>query len=122
MAHTKREEKYDEHIAPLMSKIIKLCQEHDIPMIASFQLNDDRKNGEDTHEETGEELGPFYCTTRLFAEGDCGEKILKAGAALAPDPPPQWAAYVITDEKVEQVAGSTMPDHENTPLGDYPYK
>lgn len=32
---------YDEQINPLMSKIIEICKEYDIHMIASFALNDE---------------------------------------------------------------------------------
>jgi hypothetical protein len=45
---------YDEQIAPLMTKIIAVCQEHDIPMVVDFQLTDEAEN-------------PLHCTTRLPA-------------------------------------------------------
>jgi len=41
-----REAVYDEQISPLMTEIIRLCKEHDIPMVASFQYNDDRPDGD----------------------------------------------------------------------------
>lgn len=110
MAHTKREEKYDELIFPLVRKVIKICKEYDIPMIASFQLNDDRKGNTDVDED-GDELGPFYCTTRLLAGGDVGDKLFNAGAALAPEPPHFWEAQIVhRDGKVEVVAASYMKD------------
>lgn len=41
-----REEIYDNQISPLMTQIIRICKEHDIPMVASFQYNDDRPDGD----------------------------------------------------------------------------
>lgn len=42
-----REAVYDDQISPLMSQIIALCKEHDIPMVSCFQLDnrepEDRK-------------------------------------------------------------------------------
>lgn len=37
-----REEVYDAEIFPLMGKVLELCQEHKIPMIASFVLEPGR--------------------------------------------------------------------------------
>ncbi len=42
---TLREEAYDEHISPLMTKIIALCKEHDIPVLASFDIQCDDDEG-----------------------------------------------------------------------------
>lgn len=36
-----KEQIYDDEIFPLMGRIIKLCQEHKIAMIADFGLDDD---------------------------------------------------------------------------------
>ncbi len=41
-----REDVYDNQISLHMTEIIRLCKEHDIPMVASFQYNDDRPDGE----------------------------------------------------------------------------
>jgi hypothetical protein len=40
MMSDNREKIYDEQIAPLMTEIIKIAKQHDIPMVASFQLDD----------------------------------------------------------------------------------
>lgn len=48
-----KEQAYDEHISPLMTKVIALCKEHKINMAATFALD---------HNEDGE---PLYCTTVL---------------------------------------------------------
>ena len=116
MALTKREEKYDELIYPLMGKIVEICKKHDIPMIASFQLNDDRKGDSDVNED-GDPIGPFYCTTRLFSSDDAGKKITKAGIALAPDPPARWRGEVHTAAGVEVVTSSDPKE-----LGFMPHK
>lgn len=61
-----REELYDEKISPLMVQIIALCKEHDIPMVATFQINDDRPDGD-----------AFMCSTAILHEGTC-DKIRQA--------------------------------------------
>jgi len=45
---------YDEQIAPLMKKIIKICKKNRIPMICSFQFMQDN-----------DDKGAAFCTTRL---------------------------------------------------------
>lgn len=51
------EDVYDAEIAPLMSRIIAICKEHKIPMLATYQYVD------------SDEYGPGFCTTKLlFAE------------------------------------------------------
>lgn len=39
-----REEIYDTKIHPLMDQIIAICKENDIPIVASFDLDDERDN------------------------------------------------------------------------------
>jgi hypothetical protein len=109
MASTKREAVYDEEIAPLMSKIIGICKEHEIPIVFSAQLNDNREDPQaDTNEETGEELGPLFCTT-VLAGGPrfphAHEKLMRAAAALRPQPA-SFAAYTISDGVAQRVTGS----------------
>ncbi|MFF2531539.1 hypothetical protein ACFVS2_21765 [Brevibacillus sp. NPDC058079] len=50
-----KERVYDEKIAPLISQILKICQEEDIPMIASFKLKDET-----------EENGEMLCTSYIL--------------------------------------------------------
>ncbi len=38
---------YDEQIAPLMTKIIKICKKHDLPFVASFCFRFDEDDGAD---------------------------------------------------------------------------
>jgi len=52
---------YDEQISPLMERIITICKEHGIPMVATFQLNDIP----DDYEGDNGDIGPTYCTTSL---------------------------------------------------------
>lgn len=59
MATGPREQAYDDFIAPLVTQIIGHCQEHGIPVAATFQLDDD--GGPD---------GPMFCTTIIVREGD----------------------------------------------------
>lgn len=49
-----KEKVYDEKIFPLMSEIIKICKEENIPIVASFYLKDET-----------EEEGPMLCTTYI---------------------------------------------------------
>lgn len=49
-----REDVYDNEIAPLMTRIIEICQKHEIPVLATFQYT-----------EPGEEAG--FCTTSIPA-------------------------------------------------------
>lgn len=56
-----RERIYDEQISPLMTQIIAICKEHDIPLVATFQLDDER----------GEKAEGFCCSTALVPEDAC---------------------------------------------------
>ena len=40
-----KEDVYDNEISPLMKKIIAICKEHEIPVIASFAYENDEENG-----------------------------------------------------------------------------
>jgi len=55
---------YDEQIAPLMTKIIKICKDHDIPLVASFQLTDGPLSEEEA-EQYGDDC-TLCCTTALL--------------------------------------------------------
>ena len=57
---TKREDIYDTQIGPLMTQIIAIAQAHDIPMLATFELDDDRAS----KERTG-----LKCTTAVLLPG-----------------------------------------------------
>ena len=48
-----KESVYDEQIDPLMKRIIAICKEHEIPLVAVFQFQDTVQGG------------PGYCTTML---------------------------------------------------------
>ena len=38
---------YDEEISPLMKKIIEICKQHEMPMVASFCYRTDEEGGND---------------------------------------------------------------------------
>lgn len=85
---TKREADYDEHISPLMEKIIALCKEHKIPLIASFDISgeDDEQDGADT----------LRCTTCVHgADWPADPTFIKALSVLKP-PAPSFMAFTIT--------------------------
>ncbi len=108
MGFTKREEIYDREISPLMATIIEVCKRHDIPMVFSCQLNDDREHLTDVNDED-EEIGPFFCCTLLAANDHTHKKLLRAVQILKPEPPSQWRAEVIyPDGRRECVGGSHM--------------
>ena len=52
-----KEQIYDEQISPLMKQIIEICQEHEIGMVADFEI----PNEEDPH---------LCCTSSLPGEND----------------------------------------------------
>lgn len=54
---------YDEQIAPLMTEIIRICKENDLPAFAFFELTDGEEN---------EDEGPLFCTTAIPTEWDSG--------------------------------------------------
>lgn len=56
---------YDESIAPLMAQILQICKQHEIPMLATFQLNN---ASTDPHGE-GSDL---WCTS-LMAQYEHGD-------------------------------------------------
>jgi hypothetical protein len=59
-----KEPVYDDKIAPLMTEIIKICKDNDIPMVASFQLTDGPQSDEEA-EEYGDDC-TLCCTTVLL--------------------------------------------------------
>ena len=65
------EDVYDERISPLMSQIIAICKEHQIPMAATFQF------------ENSEENGPGFCTTILPFPRAC-EKLVRVANVMRP--------------------------------------
>lgn len=55
-----KEQVYDEKIVPLMQQIIEVCQEHNIGMIADFEIPDDEDS----------DLWGWGCTSVLPSEND----------------------------------------------------
>ena len=58
-----KEEIYDEQISPLMTKIIDVCKEHGIAMMASFDIAHDGQGP------NGEDCSSLICNT-LLPDGD----------------------------------------------------
>lgn len=93
------EKVYDEQISPLMTKIIEICQEHRIPMVASFQYAN------------SETEGPAFCTTIMVGGPNTQEvrypaasNLLKAAAILKPKKPfvaafAEWESTAENGEK-----------------------
>ena len=82
---TKREDIYDNEINPLMAKIIAICDAHDIPMVASFQINDDRGAAEED---------VLMCTPVLTYGEHVDGNLKRASAEIYRRP--TFAAFTIT--------------------------
>ena len=70
-----REPIYDEQVAPLMTEIIRICLENDIPMVACFQLSDGDRDED-------EEMGPMFCTTALLEPEWTDDRLFNAKSML----------------------------------------
>jgi hypothetical protein len=86
---TKREDIYDNEINPLMAKIIAICDAHDIPMVASFQINDDRgADGEDA----------LHCSTTLTTNANVSPNLRRAAVEIMRQQP-SFIAFTITNSE-----------------------
>lgn len=84
-----RETAYDELISPLMCRIIAVCKEHEIPLVAQFAL-DDQDDGN----------GPLRCTTVLLNDKwDPPAEMKKAAHLLHRGEPSFLAVTITTDTK-----------------------
>ncbi len=73
-----REQAHDEKISPLMTQIIAICKEHQIPFVASFQLDDNPDDPDDC----------TFCTSGIVLdEWEPSEAIVKAFDILRPRVP-----------------------------------
>ena len=70
-----KEDIYDEQISPLMVQIISICKEHDIPLVADFQIDNDRS--------TVDPNDTFHCTTLLVPK-DASPKTHELKRAASP--------------------------------------
>lgn len=67
-----KEQAYDEKISPLMAQIIAICKEHQIPLLATFNLQNDDED-------------VMNCTTALLDEAwDVPKKMLEAYRCIYP--------------------------------------
>ena len=76
---------YDSEIAPLMTKIIAICKEHEMPMLATFAY---AKDADETK----------FCTTSLPVEVRPVEVLTKAARLIRHGEPGRFAAFTITTE------------------------
>lgn len=80
---------YDEQISPLMTQIIAICKEHNIPMVAQFQYAD------------LEEHGPAYVTTTMpFVNergGEGSEHLREIALRMKPPAPICLAETIVTN-------------------------
>lgn len=79
------EQVYDEQISPLMVRIIAICMEHRLPMVAEFQFAHDPENG------------GAHCTTALPFEGRSDEKLERVWQAAKPTRPICLAETTVTN-------------------------
>ena len=80
-----KESVYDEQISPLMTQIIAICKEHQLPMVADFQYSNDEENG------------PAHCTTTLPFKGIADEKLERVSVILRPQRPVCLAETHVTN-------------------------
>ena len=84
MSHWDKEAVYDEQIFPLMSQIIAICKEHEMPIVCSVQYADD------------EESGPSFCTTAITHWAHASERMQRLNVAVQPERPVALAETVVT--------------------------
>ena len=87
---TRREAIYDEKIESLMAQIIQVCQDHDIPFVASFQLSDNIPP-EATPQQVVE--GGFFCTSAKLEPGT--HPALADALEIIRGPQPRTFAFTI---------------------------
>jgi hypothetical protein len=86
-----KEAVYDAEIAPLMTKIIAICKEHEIPVVACFQYGD------------FEEGGAGHCVTALVKESR-GDSLHIRRIAIAAEPE---RAFALAETRVTDADGKT---------------
>lgn len=77
---------YDSEIAPLMTKIIAVCKEHRLPMLATFAYANDVDEAQ-------------YCTTSLPFEGRNLDELSHAARTIRSGVPGRFAAFTITTQE-----------------------
>jgi hypothetical protein len=76
-----REAAYDEHVFPLMAKLIEVCRAHDLPMFAAFDISD---------------VEPGFCVTNIpTREGEDRLRPLLDTYYARIKPPPALMAFTI---------------------------
>ena len=83
-----KEQIYDEQIAPLMTKIIGICQANDVQMLSSYYLK----------EKMGDEEEMFCVTCLLPRKKDRNKKLDDASSLILNGQDPFFVAMTITKE------------------------
>lgn len=86
MAEWTKESVYDEQINPLMTKIIAICNEHEIPLVCTFQYGEE------------EGVGALFCTTVLTNYEKTHVDMLKLARGHGPKSPFLIAETIATDK------------------------
>lgn len=86
MSNDPREQIYDARINPLMAQIIRICEENQIPFVASFQLSSNE-----------EEDGALLCTSASLPNGSA-DALVKARDVIY-QPQPFWAFTITKKEQ-----------------------
>jgi len=93
-----KEAAYDEHISPLISKVIALCKEHHINAAMTFALDPAEECDKDA--DGNEQIGPLFCTTVLpvdKSDADGMRRIEECRRVMYPRP--DFAAFTIWSSK-----------------------
>ena len=77
-----REDIYDNEVSPLMKQVLEICKRAEIPLVASFRIDDGTEGDE-----------PLFCTSIL---PDDTSEHMQALARLAEPPRAHFAAFTIT--------------------------
>lgn len=86
-----KEDVYDNQISPLVTQIIAICKEHQMPAVIQVQYCD-----------TAEE-GPGFCTTTLPFEGRTTDKMRRVMDAARPERPIVIAETIVTEGSTTRI-------------------
>ena len=84
-----KEEIYDSEIYPLMGKILEICMEHKIAMVASFCVEPSNTEHEDG-------TGPLFITSALLAKEYDPPDVLTEMKDLIYNPEPSFMSLMLT--------------------------
>ena len=96
MANTEKEAIYDDQIAHLMGQIIAVCNRHQIPLVADFDLGLDENEGNHLH-----------CTTVIQLEHEGPDGRLKRMSEIAYPPESNGVTMVTVRDGEGKVTSMT---------------